>query len=82
MLATKHGAKALAAWQTRNEAVIAATADYEQRTLREQIAPLYRYDHDVKDGSKDLQFAGDKLQLRGYAQAVQLDLSNPYPDMA
>lgn len=82
MLATKHGAKALAAWQTRNEAVIAATADYEQRTLREQIAPLYRYDHDVKDGSKDLQFAVDKLQLRGYAQAVQLDLSNPYPDMA
>ena len=81
MLAKKHGAAAIKQWQQRNEAVQAKTAAYEQRTLREQIAPLYRYDHDVKDGSKDLRFSDGKLHLRGYAQAVDLDLQNPYKDM-
>jgi acetoacetyl-[acyl-carrier protein] synthase len=80
MLTMKHGAKALAAWQHRNEAVSASSASYEQRTLQQQIAPLYRYDHDVKDGN-DLGFNGNKLSLRGYQQPVDLDLPNPYPDM-
>ena len=80
MLTKKHGAAALKRWQQSNEAVLAKSADYEQRTQREQIAPLYRYDNDVKDG-KDLKFAGDKLHLRGYAQAVDLNLENPYQDM-
>ncbi len=81
MLAKKHGAAALKQWEQRNEAVLEKTAHYEQRTLREQIAPLYRYDHDVKDGSKDLHFSADKLHLRGYVQAVDLNLENPYKDM-
>lgn len=81
MLGKKHGAAALKQWQQRNEAVQASSAAYEQRTLREHTLPLYRYDYDVKDGSKDLSFSNDKLQLRGYAQAVNLDLPNPYPDM-
>lgn len=80
MLGKKHGAAALKQWQQRNEAVQQKIADYEQRTLREQTAPLYRYDHDVKDG-KDLRFEGKKLNLRGYDVAVELDLPNPYPDM-
>ena len=57
-----------------------AAADYEARTQREPIAPLYRYDHEVRGGS-DLHFDGDRLSLRGYAQPVALDLPNPYPDM-
>lgn len=81
MLGKKHGAAALKQWQQRNEAVQASSAAYEQRTLREHTLPLYRYDYDVKDGSKDLSFSNDKLHLRGYAQAVDLKLPNPYPDM-
>lgn len=80
MLAKKHGNKAVAAWRARNEGVAAVTADYEQRTLREQIAPLYRYDHDVREGN-DLRFNQHSLSLRGYDQPVALDLPNPYPDM-
>ncbi len=81
MLTNKHGAAALKQWQQRNEDVQVKIAEYEHRTMREQIAPLYRYDHEVKNGSKDLGFKGNKLHLRGYAQAVELDLENPYPDM-
>ena len=80
LLAKKHGAEALRHWQQRNEAVQRTAADYEARTLREPIAPLYRYDHEVRGGS-DLHFDGERLSLRGYAQPVALDLPNPYPDM-
>jgi acetoacetyl-[acyl-carrier protein] synthase len=81
MLTKKHGARALQSWQKRNEGVQAATATYEQRTLREQIAPIYRYDHDVKEGRKDLTFGHHGLILRGYEKSITLDLVNPYPDM-
>jgi len=80
MMERKHGAAALKQWQQRQESVAVKIAEYEQRTLREATAPLYRYDHDVKDG-KDLRFDGSKLGLRGYDVAVNLDLPNPYPDM-
>lgn len=80
MLGKKHGVAALKQWQQQNEKVQEQTAAYEQRTLREQTAPLYRYDNDVKDG-RDLAFAGDSITLRGYAQSVSLDLPNPYSDM-
>lgn len=80
MLGRKHGAAAMKEWAKRNESVVEASAAYEQRTLREQTRPLYRYDHDVRDG-KDLAFHEEKLSLRGYAQAVDLNLPNPYRDM-
>jgi len=80
LLAKKHGTEALRHWQQRNDDVQRAAADYEARTQREPIAPLYRYDHEVRGGS-DLHFDGDRLSLRGYAQPVALDLPNPYPDM-
>jgi acetoacetyl-[acyl-carrier protein] synthase len=79
-LRTKHGASALQQWQQRNEQVLAKRAAYEARTLQDHIAPLYRYDYDVKEG-KDLQFNAQSLHLRGYAQPINLDLPNPYPDM-
>lgn len=81
MLTKRHGATAMKQWQQRNEAVCTKTAEYEQRTLREHTSPLYRYDHDVKDGSKDLSFSANKLHLRGYEQGIDLQLANPYPDM-
>jgi acetoacetyl-[acyl-carrier protein] synthase len=79
MLECKHGKGAISAWQTRNEAVVEASAAYEARTNREQVAPIYNYDHDVRDG-KDLSFTADKLTLRGY-HTIDLDVANPYPDM-
>lgn len=80
MLARKHGKAALAAWQHRNEAISETAAAYDERASHEQVPSIYKYDHDVREGS-DLQFAGNSLALRGYATAIDLDLPNPYPDM-
>jgi acetoacetyl-[acyl-carrier protein] synthase len=80
MLAKKHGAAALKQWQQRNESVLTRISDYNQRTLRQPTPPLYRYDHDVKEG-KDLTFYANTLALRGYSQAVTLDLATAYADM-
>ncbi len=79
MLECKHGKGAMNAWQKRNEPVAAASAHYEARTNKEQVAPIYNYDHDVRDG-KDLSFDKNKLTLRGY-HPIDLDVANPYPDM-
>jgi acetoacetyl-[acyl-carrier protein] synthase len=80
MLATKHGKQAMLDWEKRNVAVREAAANYKQRTNEEAIVPIYRFDHDVKEG-KDLSFNGRELNLRGYANGINLDLANPYPDM-
>ncbi|MEY4640328.1 MAG: hypothetical protein RLZZ227_322 [Pseudomonadota bacterium] len=79
MLETRHGKQALATWQQRNEAVTEKAANYEARTNREQVAPIYNYDHDVREG-KDLRFDGNKLTLRGY-ESIDLDIPNPYANM-
>lgn len=80
MLEYKHGKQAIVNWKQRNEAVCETSAAYEARTCHEQISPLYHYDNDVKDG-KDLTFSPEGLSLRGYAEAIDLDLGNPYDDM-
>ena len=79
MLECRHGKAQMSAWEKRNETVAETAAEYEARTNREQIAPIYNYDHDVRGGT-DLTFTGNKLTLRGY-EPIELDLPNPYPDM-
>lgn len=81
MLEAKHGKNALGNWQKRNEKVAATAAAYEAHTNRELVAPIYNYDHDVREGTRDLTYTGNSLTLRGYAP-IDLDLPNPYPDMA
>lgn len=80
MLERKHGKDALNAWQKRNEKVAETSAAYEARTNRELVAPVYNYDHDVREGSRDLTYTSNSLTLRGYA-AIDLDVANPYQDM-
>jgi acetoacetyl-[acyl-carrier protein] synthase len=80
MLDYKHGRQAMLSWKLRNDAVSAAAAAYDARTCHEQITPIYHYDHDVRDG-RDLRFSGETLALRGYGEAIDLDLANPYDDM-
>ncbi|MGV3592772.1 MAG: beta-ketoacyl synthase, partial [Gammaproteobacteria bacterium] len=80
MLEAKHGRGALGEWQKRNEKVAENAAAYEARTNHELVAPIYNYDHDVREG-RDLSYNGNSLTLRGYA-AIDLDMPNPYPDMA
>ena len=80
MLATKHGKQAMHDWENRNALVQETAASYRQKTNEQATVPIYRFGYDVKEGN-DLGFKGNKLNLRGYAQAIDLELANPYPDM-
>jgi len=80
MLEKRHGAKAMTAWETSREKTEQAARDYEARTNRELIHPVYHFDHDVRGGD-DLTFQREDLHLRGYDQAINLDLPNKYDDM-
>jgi len=80
MLEKRHGAKAMTAWEASHEKTEQSARDYEARTNRELIHPVYHFDHDVRGGD-DLTFQGEDLHLRGYDQAINLDLPNKYDDM-
>lgn len=80
MLEKRHGKAALQTWQQRNEAVEQTAQQYHQKVSREPARPLYRYDHDVRDGN-DLRFDTDGVTLRGYGMPVSLKLPNLYGDM-
>jgi acetoacetyl-[acyl-carrier protein] synthase len=80
MLEKRHGKKAMTAWQLANEDTTAAAQDYEAETNRQAIRPIYHFDHDVRDG-EDLSFSANAMHLRGYGQAINLDLPNKYKDM-
>src|SRR5690606_11939824 len=69
MLERKHGKAALGGWEKRNEGVKETAAAYAKRASEEQVTPIYRYDHDVRDGV-DITFADKSMSLRGYAEAI------------
>lgn len=81
MLAKRHGAAAMKQWQARNEKVSAAIRDYDEALIRGEIAPIYRFGEGVLDGP-DLSLTAHEIRLPGFAQPVDLDLPNPYPDMS
>jgi len=80
MLEKRHGKNAFKAYIAANEATAAAARDYEAQTNRQQIRPIYHFDHDVRGGD-DIRYEEDGLSLRGYGQKITLDLANRYADM-
>ena len=80
MLAKRHGAKAMSAWQKANETTVENARQYETQTNLQAIQPVYHFDNDVRGGS-DLSFDKDGMTLRGYGEKVSLDLPNKYSDM-
>jgi len=81
MLEKRHGKKAIANWQSANEATQAKAREYEEQTNLQAISPVYHFDNDVRGGA-DLSFEGEGLTLRGYGQKISLDLPNKYADMS
>ena len=62
-------------WQTANEAVVQAQADYDEGMIAGTVEPVYRFDHGVlADG--DVQLDAHKVNVGGYE--VSLDLENPF----
>ncbi len=79
MLERKHGRAAMAEHARRNEPVQAAIAAYDEGMTAGQIAPIYRFDHQVVD-SEGVCLSGQSLHIEGRQTAVNLDLPNPYAD--
>lgn len=80
MLEKKHGKKAMTGHSKNNENVAAGTAEYDARTLKEDVAPIYLFDHNVRDGD-DLDITDREMKVKGYARSINLDLESLYPDM-
>ena len=80
MLTHKHGEKALTAYQTHNEKVIAASAVYEELSNSQPITPIYKFDHNVRTG-EDLSFTKNSIIIAGESLEIDLLLTNPYSDM-
>lgn len=76
MLASKHGAKVMAAWQQKREQVIQAAAEFDQRELVAASPLAYKFDHNVRDESH-IAIDGKALAVEGYLQAVQFEMQSP-----
>lgn len=78
ILAAQYGRERLRQWEARNEAVRAASADYDERATAKMMEPIYRFDHGVLSGS-ELQWSDHSISVPGYQQAIELELPSPYP---
>jgi len=81
MIEKKHGQKALKAYLQKNESAREKAADYNQQALRGEYEPYYR-DSEYVLGENDLELTDQFLKVPGYKKNIDLDLENPYPDMA
>ena len=81
MLERKHGRAAMTAHATRNEAVVAASAEYDAKMARGEGRPIYQFGEGVLEGS-DLDITTSRIKVPGWGQPIDLELPNPYPDMS
>ncbi len=80
MLEKKHGSQAFANYLSRNEAIIEAAQDYDEQMTSGKIVPIYEFGTKVVDG-QDLSITDREIIIPGFEKSVDLELSNPYPDM-
>lgn len=81
MLVRRHGRRALTAHAERNARVAEASAGYDAQTCREEVPPIYRFDHHVKS-EEALSFSRESLTIDGYPEPINLALDNKYSDMS
>ncbi len=81
MLQRKHGAAAMKEYQRRNETVKSALVDYDARMSRGEVPPIYQFGEGVLEAS-DLTITDTQIRVPGYADPIELDLGDPYPDMS
>jgi acetoacetyl-[acyl-carrier protein] synthase len=80
MLARRHGADALRAWQDSNEKVRQRTADYDEAARRGSAEVIYRFDHNVLDASA-FSISREQLQVNGHTHPIALQTDCEYADM-
>ncbi len=77
LLVKRHGQAAIDAWKQRREAVLAASAAYEQRADVGEFSVIYRFGEGVLEGP-ELAVEADGIRIPGYARSVSLAVDNPY----
>ncbi|MEO1080146.1 MAG: beta-ketoacyl synthase [Pseudomonadota bacterium] len=77
LMQARHGAAALTAWRSAHENVAVARAEREERVLRGEEQPRYRFDHGVL-GDEAVTMDGDSISIGG--DAISLRPVNPFAD--
>ncbi|MGI9285302.1 MAG: beta-ketoacyl synthase [Pseudomonadales bacterium] len=80
MISKKHGTRAWQEYQQKNVSVQQQAHDYDQAAIAGEVAPIYKFDHNVLHG-EDMEFAAGGIKLKGHADAISLQRPSPYADM-
>jgi len=81
MLAQKHGAAAMTAYDKRHEPIRRQIDEYDVKMSRGEIAPIYQFGEGVLE-PEDLTISDTRIKVPGYAHPIELDVDDPYPDMS
>lgn len=79
LLRKRHGESKLSDWKHTREATIARAQAYDQQASAGVFNLLYRFGENVVEGH-DLGIDKHAVTVPGFAQAVSLDVNNPYAD--
>jgi len=71
LLANKHGAKAVAAWEQKNEQVSEQARCNDEAITRGELLPIYLFDHGVID-PQSVQVSSEAVTLPGFEHDVSL----------
>ena len=80
MLKRRHGDDVFKQWQHKQEAVQEKSRDYDEQAQRGMAGLIYRFDHNVLDGSA-LEISRQQIRIKGQSLAVKLPEQSPYADM-
>lgn len=79
LMRQRHGDKAIAAWQRRNEPVQEAQQKFDAHTRSEGLSVLYSFGESVMS-EKDLSMERESIGLSQFAQRIELPVKNPFID--
>ncbi len=80
MMEKRWGTDAMNAYLDRNESVVQAARDYDEKALKGQSEPIYHFGEGVLDGN-DLDISSERIVVPGFAEPISLELGNPFDDM-
>ena len=81
MLQARWGSKKMSAHRQKNEAVVEAAENYDEHADDGSILPIYEFGEGVLDGP-DLGITDQAMTIPGFNNSIELNLENPYKDMA
>ncbi len=79
LLQGRHGAKAWAEYQRRNEQVVAQAQAYDDAAVNGELAVKYQFGEGVLEPA-DLDLQRDSIGLKGWDERIALPASSPYAD--